>query len=140
MAKIEGNPPDPTDSTHANVLGCLSSGIVSLFGGALGVLAVRFLLFDQVQEVGWSLFWDGNMNVDLLLESQGFWLVVMGFLLGAGAANSLYRTFGANSHAGSPEEADAAKKRILVLLSVLAGLVLAILLVFACFMGLFLLL
>ena len=61
-----------------------------LVGGVVGVLVVRYLLLDQVEVLGWRIFWsqlgEGNlMNVDTVFNSGTFWKCVAGYLVGGGA-------------------------------------------------------
>ncbi len=61
---------------------------LSLAGGVLGVILVRFLLLDPVQVFGWQLFWDGLfeghlMDVEFVLKSVTFAKCALGFVIGA---------------------------------------------------------
>ena len=128
-----GTTTDEIDTRPADTLGRLSLGMASTLGGVVGVLAVRALLFDPVQEIGWRMFWEGNMDLGLLLESQGFWMAVMGFVIGAGGANYLHRKYGPDFTPESPEEAEAARKRLIAVVGIGRAVAVAFfLLMFGC--------
>lgn len=61
-----------------------------LVGGILGVLIVRYLVLDELEVIGWGMFWSGlgdgdMMDTDTLFNSSTFWKCVAGFVIGGGA-------------------------------------------------------
>jgi hypothetical protein len=65
-------------------------------GGILGVLLVRALFLDPIEEIGWRMFWDGLfdgrlMNLGTVIQSVTFLKCLVGFILGGGAAVLLSR-------------------------------------------------
>ena len=57
-----------------------------LGGGALGILIVRALFLDPLEQLGWTMFWRGleegeSMNWEAVLQSATFLKCLMGFVL-----------------------------------------------------------
>jgi len=59
-------------------------------GGVLGVLLVRALFLDPIEEIGWRMFWEGIfhgeiMDLGSVVQSTTFLKCLAGFVLGGGA-------------------------------------------------------
>lgn len=60
----------------------------ALVSGVIGVLVVRAIFLDPVEELGWHFFWEGlskgeTMRTSALLESTTLWKCVSGFVVAA---------------------------------------------------------
>ena len=67
-------------------------------GGILGVLLVRLLFLDPIEEMGWGMFWEGLfhgefMDLGTVIQSVTFLKCLAGFILGGGAAVLLNRVW-----------------------------------------------
>ena len=98
----------------------------AFIGGIIGVVLVRYLLLDEVQVMGWKMFWEGLaegnlMDPGVIFESTTFWLCVGGFVLGAGIATLLHYLLTADSTKG---DSGLNKKQVLIIGWIVGGVVL----------------
>lgn len=62
--------------------------ILAIVGGIIGVLIVRYFFLNQLQIIGWNLFWKNlsRLNFDmfkLVFKSATFGKCLLGFIIGA---------------------------------------------------------
>jgi hypothetical protein len=65
--------------------------ISSCIGGILGVLLVRALFLDGIEEIGWRIFWEGlgngrMMNFGAVVQSSTFAKCLAGLVIGGTGA------------------------------------------------------
>jgi len=82
--------------------------VSALVGGILGVLLVRGLFLDPIEEIGWRMFWEGlfngqTMDMGTVVQSATFLKCLAGFVLGGGAGVLL--TFAVHRKSGSAPQA-----------------------------------
>ena len=66
----------------------------SCIGGIVGVVLVRALFLDRVEEIGWRIFWEGIgngrvMDFGVVVQSTTFVKCLAGLLIG-GAAGAIW--------------------------------------------------
>lgn len=67
-----------------------------LLGGIVGVCVIRAFFLDPIEQMGWTMFWEGLghgevMNLGAVVQSATFLKCLTGFLLvGAASGGSLY--------------------------------------------------
>lgn len=84
--------------------------IVSLcVGGIVGVLLVRALFLDPIEELGWRMFWGGigngrSMDLGMVVQSATFAKCLAGLLLGAGSGFFIASAFNRKLHPQAQEK------------------------------------
>ena len=75
-----------------------------LLGGIIGVCLIRAFFLDPIEQMGWTMFWEGLghgelMNLGAVVQSATFLKCIAGFLLvGAVAGSVTYFKWKNGSH------------------------------------------
>ena len=87
----------PNDNEQSKVEAKISLTPLFVIGGAiLGVVIVVELILDPIEQMGWSLFWQGlfnggSLDINEVLNSTTFWKCLAGLIGGGIISGMIYR-------------------------------------------------